>query len=103
MDQIVKCPVSSEGCSYASEGRKLKIVPQKPESIVIDPIAEHLGAIGAIHYTPSHTNFKSKCYTFKRHNELERAGRPRPYEHSAFIVAYGLLISITMLVYAREK
>ena len=40
------------------------------------------------------TNFKSKCYTFKRHNELERAGRPRPYEHSAFIVAYGLLISI---------
>ena len=53
MDQIVKCPVSSEGCSEASEERKLKIVPQKPESIVIDPIAEHLGAIGAIHYTPS--------------------------------------------------
>ena len=29
----------------------LKILPQKPEPIVIDDIAEHLGAIGAIHYT----------------------------------------------------
>ena len=29
----------------------LKMLPQKPETIVIDAIAEHLGAIGAIHYT----------------------------------------------------
>ena len=29
----------------------LKILPQKPETIVIDNIAEHLASIGAIHYT----------------------------------------------------
>ena len=29
----------------------LKILPQKPEAIVIDNITEHLGSIGAIHYT----------------------------------------------------
>ena len=29
----------------------LKILPQKPDTIVIDNIAEHLGSIGAIHYT----------------------------------------------------
>ena len=29
----------------------LKILPQKPETIVIDELAEHLGSIGAIHYT----------------------------------------------------
>ena len=29
----------------------LKILPQKPDPIVIDEIAEHLGSIGAIHYT----------------------------------------------------
>ena len=34
----------------------LKILPQKPETIVIDEIAEHLGAIGAIHYTPPRLN-----------------------------------------------
>ena len=28
-----------------------KILPQKPETIVIHNIAEHLGSIGAIHYT----------------------------------------------------
>ena len=34
----------------------LKILPQKPEAIVIDQIAEHLGTIGAIHYTPPQLN-----------------------------------------------
>ena len=29
----------------------LKILPQKPEPIVIENIAEYLGSIGAIHYT----------------------------------------------------
>ena len=31
----------------------LKILPQKPDPIVIDQIAESLGSIGAIHHTPS--------------------------------------------------
>lgn len=34
----------------------LKILPQKPDTIVIDQIAEHLGSIGAIHHTPSQLN-----------------------------------------------
>ena len=29
----------------------IKILPQKPDSIVIDALAEHIGSIGAIHYT----------------------------------------------------
>ena len=29
----------------------LKILPQKPETIVIENIAEHLASIGAVHYT----------------------------------------------------
>ena len=29
----------------------LKILPQKPDTIVINNIAEHLGPLGAIHYT----------------------------------------------------
>ena len=37
------------GFRYLQE--TLKILPQKPETIVINNIAEHLGAIGAIHYT----------------------------------------------------
>ena len=37
------------GLKYLQE--TLKILPQKPEAIVIDNIAEHLGSIGAIHYT----------------------------------------------------
>ena len=37
------------GHRYLQE--RLKILPQKPEAIVIDQIAEHLGALGAIHYT----------------------------------------------------
>ena len=37
------------GLRYLQE--TLKILPQKPETIVINSIAEHLGAIGAIHYT----------------------------------------------------
>ena len=36
------------GLKYLQE--TLKILPQKPETIVIDDIAEHLGSIGAIHY-----------------------------------------------------
>ena len=38
------------GLKYLHE--TLKILPQKPEAIVIDKIAEHLGSIGAIHYIP---------------------------------------------------
>ena len=37
------------GRKYLQE--TLKILPQKPDTIVIDNIAEHLGALGAIHYT----------------------------------------------------
>ena len=37
------------GHKYLQE--TLKILPQKPEDIVIDTLAEHLGSIGAIHYT----------------------------------------------------
>ena len=37
------------GLRYLQE--TLKILPQKPETIVINNIAEHLGSIGAIHYT----------------------------------------------------
>ena len=37
------------GQKYLQE--TLKILPQKPEAIVIDDIAERLGALGAIHYT----------------------------------------------------
>ena len=37
------------GLKYLQE--TLKILPQKPETIVIQNIAEHLGSIGAIHYT----------------------------------------------------
>ena len=33
-----------------------KILPQKPESIVIEQIAQHLGSIGAIHHTQSELN-----------------------------------------------
>ena len=38
------------GMKYLQE--TLKILPQKPEPIVIDKIAEHLGSIEAIHHTP---------------------------------------------------
>ena len=34
----------------------LKILPQKPDAIVIDQIAEHLEAIGAIHHIPAQLN-----------------------------------------------
>ena len=37
------------GLRYLQE--TLEILPQKPETIVINNIAEHLGALGAIHYT----------------------------------------------------
>ena len=39
------------GLKYLHE--TLKILPQKSEPIVIEQIAEHLGSIGAIHYTQS--------------------------------------------------
>ena len=42
------------GLKYLHE--TIKILPQKPEAIVIDEIAEQLGAIGAIHYTPPQLN-----------------------------------------------
>ena len=37
------------GLKYIDE--TLKILPQKPEPIVIEKITEHLGSIGAIHWT----------------------------------------------------
>ena len=37
------------GLKYLHE--TLKILPKKPETIVIDELSEHLGSIGAIHYT----------------------------------------------------
>ena len=42
------------GAKYLHE--TLKILPQKPDAIVIDQIAEHLGSIGAIHRTPAQLN-----------------------------------------------
>ena len=42
------------GLKYLRE--TLKILPQKPDPIVIDQIAEHLGSIGAIHHIPSQLN-----------------------------------------------
>ena len=39
------------GLKYLQE--TLKMLPQKPETIVIDELAEHLASIGAIHYTSS--------------------------------------------------
>ena len=35
----------------------LKILPQKPDPIVIDQIAERLGSIGAIHQIPRSTQY----------------------------------------------
>ena len=43
-----------QGVKYWRE--TLKILPQKPDAIVIDQIAERLGAIGAIHHTPAQLN-----------------------------------------------
>ena len=42
------------GVKYLHE--TLKILPQKPDAIVIDKIAEHLGSIGAIHRTLTQLN-----------------------------------------------
>ena len=42
------------GAKYLHE--TLKILPQKPDAIVIDEIAERLGAIGSIHQTPIQLN-----------------------------------------------
>ena len=42
------------GFKYGHE--VLKILPQKPEPIVIQQITEHLGSIGAIHYTQPNPN-----------------------------------------------
>ena len=42
------------GLKYVRE--TLKILPQKPDPIVIHQITEHLGAIGAIHQIPTQPN-----------------------------------------------
>ena len=42
------------GMKYLRE--TLKILPQKPDAIVIEQIAERLGSIGAIHQTPAQIN-----------------------------------------------
>ena len=43
-----------QGMKYLQE--TLKMLPQKPELIVIDQIAERLGAIGAVHQTYAQLN-----------------------------------------------
>ena len=55
----VKCNILDlkahyRGVKYLRE--TLKILPQKPDAIVIDQIAERLGSIGAIHHTPAQLN-----------------------------------------------
>ena len=42
------------GAKYLHE--TLKILPKKPDTIVIEQIAEHLGSIGAIHQTQQKLN-----------------------------------------------
>ncbi len=42
------------GAKYGHE--TLKILPQKPDPIVIEQIAQHLGSIGAIHQTQPELN-----------------------------------------------
>ena len=42
------------GAKYLHE--TLKILPQKPDPIVIEQIAQHLGSIGAIHQTQKKLN-----------------------------------------------
>ena len=42
------------GAKYLHE--TLKILPQKPDPIVIEQIAQHLGSIGAIHQTQPELN-----------------------------------------------
>ena len=48
---VIDLKARYRGVKYFRE--TLKILPQKPDPIVIENIAEHLGSIGAIHYTPS--------------------------------------------------
>ena len=52
--RILDLKARYRGRKYLHE--TLKILPQKPETIVINEIAEHPGAIGAIHYTPPQLN-----------------------------------------------
>ena len=42
------------GAKYLHE--TLKILPKKPDTIVIEQIAQHLGSIGAIHQTQQKLN-----------------------------------------------
>ena len=42
------------GLKYCHE--TLKILPKKPDPIVIEQIAQHLGSIGAIHHTQPELN-----------------------------------------------
>ena len=52
---VLDLKASYRGMKYLCE--TLKILPQKPETIVIDEIAERLGSIGeTIHHTPSQLN-----------------------------------------------
>ena len=51
---VLDLKASYRGMKYLRE--TLKILPQKPDPIVIDQIAERLGSIGAIHHTPSQLN-----------------------------------------------
>ena len=49
LEMVLDLKARYRGLKYLRE--TLKILPQKPDTIVIDNLAEHLGAIGAIHYT----------------------------------------------------
>ena len=52
---VLDLKASYRGMKYLRE--TLKILPQKPDPIVIDEIAERLGSIGeTIHHTPSQLN-----------------------------------------------
>ena len=47
----LKADYRGVGVKYLQE--TLKRLPQKPESIVIDQLTEHLTSIGSIHQTPA--------------------------------------------------
>ena len=51
---VIDLKARYRGVKYLHE--TLKILPQGPDPIVIDKIAEHLGAIGSIHRTPTQLN-----------------------------------------------
>ena len=53
-EMVLDLKAHYRGLKYLRE--TLKILPQKPDAIVIEQIAERLGSIGAIHQTPAQIN-----------------------------------------------